>query len=123
VLQGDMRARHPLFQRRQRGYEAIGDTHGTNWLVRRVDVPLVVYHDRASDVPTALTAKQGQYLAFIYYYSKFHGIAPAEADFRRFFRGSVWRNAKATRAEDHVVLPAGIRAAFEMIEAEFGLKS
>jgi DNA-binding MarR family transcriptional regulator len=33
-----------------------------------------------------LTAKQGQYLAFIYYYTKIHGVAPAEADCRRFFR-------------------------------------
>src|SRR5580700_10166999 len=32
------------------------------------------------------TAKQGQYLAFIYYYSKIHGIPPAESDFQRFFR-------------------------------------
>ena len=30
--------------------------------------------------------KQGQYLAFVYYYSKIHGMPPAEADFRRFFR-------------------------------------
>ena len=35
---------------------------------------------------TSFTAKQGQYLAFIYYYRKIHGIAPAEADFQRFFR-------------------------------------
>ena len=35
---------------------------------------------------TAFTAKQGQYLAFIYYYSKIHCTPPAEADFRRFFR-------------------------------------
>jgi DNA-binding MarR family transcriptional regulator len=46
---------------------------------------------RATDVdtqakPIAFTAKQGQYLAFTYYYSKIHGRAPAEADFRRFFR-------------------------------------
>ena len=33
----------------------------------------------------AFTAKQGQYLAFIYYYTKIHGTPPAEADFRRFF--------------------------------------
>jgi hypothetical protein len=26
------------------------------------------------------TAKQGQYLSFIYYFSKIHGVAPAEAD-------------------------------------------
>jgi Mn-dependent DtxR family transcriptional regulator len=32
------------------------------------------------------TAKQGQYLAFIYYYTKTHGMPPAEADVRRFFR-------------------------------------
>ncbi len=32
------------------------------------------------------TPKQGQYLAFIYYYTKIHGMPPAEADFRRFFR-------------------------------------
>ena len=30
--------------------------------------------------------QQGQYLAFIYYYTKIHGAAPAEADCRRFFR-------------------------------------
>jgi repressor LexA len=30
--------------------------------------------------------KQGQYLAFIYYYTKIHGAAPAEADFRKYFR-------------------------------------
>lgn len=32
------------------------------------------------------TAKQGQYLAFICYYTKIHGTPPAEADFQRFFR-------------------------------------
>jgi repressor LexA len=32
------------------------------------------------------TVKQGQYLAFIYYYSKIHGTPPAEADFHRYFR-------------------------------------
>ena len=32
------------------------------------------------------TAKQGQYLAFIYSYTKIHGTPPAEADFQRFFR-------------------------------------
>jgi DNA-binding MarR family transcriptional regulator len=34
----------------------------------------------------AFTAKQGQYLAFIYYYTKIHRVAPAESDFQRFFR-------------------------------------
>ena len=32
------------------------------------------------------THKQGQYLAFIHYYSKIHGRPPAEADMRRFFK-------------------------------------
>jgi repressor LexA len=31
------------------------------------------------------TSKQGQYLAFIYYYTKIHGRPPAEADLQRFF--------------------------------------
>lgn len=35
---------------------------------------------------TAYTAKQGQYLAFIYYYAKLNRCAPAEKDFQRFFR-------------------------------------
>ena len=34
------------------------------------------------------TPKQGQYLAFIYYFTKIHGRAPAEADFRLFFKVS-----------------------------------
>ena len=36
----------------------------------------------------AYTPRQGQYLAFIYYYTKIHGVAPAEADMRRYFRVS-----------------------------------
>ena len=32
------------------------------------------------------TPKQGQYLAFIYYYAKIHGRPPAEAELQRFFR-------------------------------------
>lgn len=34
------------------------------------------------------THKQGQYLAFIYYYSKVNGQPPAEADMQRYFRVS-----------------------------------
>ncbi len=34
----------------------------------------------------AFTEKQGQYLAFIYYYSKIHGRAPAEADLLQYFK-------------------------------------
>ena len=31
------------------------------------------------------TAKQGQYLAFIFYYTKIHKCAPAEADMQKYF--------------------------------------
>jgi Mn-dependent DtxR family transcriptional regulator len=31
------------------------------------------------------THKQGQYLAFIYYYTKVNGRAPSEADMQRYF--------------------------------------
>ncbi len=31
------------------------------------------------------TPKQGQYLAFIYYYTKLHRRAPSEADIQRYF--------------------------------------
>jgi len=34
------------------------------------------------------TNKQGQYLAFIFYYTKIHGRAPAEADMQGYFRVS-----------------------------------
>lgn len=34
------------------------------------------------------TDKQGQYLAFIYYYSKIHGRAPAEAEMQQYFQVS-----------------------------------
>jgi repressor LexA len=34
------------------------------------------------------TEKQGQYLAFIYFYTKVNGRAPAEADMERFFQVS-----------------------------------
>ena len=31
------------------------------------------------------TTRQGQYLAFIYYYTKINGRAPAEADIQKYF--------------------------------------
>jgi DNA-binding MarR family transcriptional regulator len=34
------------------------------------------------------TEKQGQYLAFIYYYTKIHGRPPSEADMQGYFRVS-----------------------------------
>jgi repressor LexA len=43
---------------------------------------------RRLPMPARFTAKQGQYLAFIYYYSKLHRRPPAEADLREYFRVS-----------------------------------
>lgn len=34
------------------------------------------------------TEKQGQYLAFIYYYTKVNGYAPSEQDMQRYFQVS-----------------------------------
>jgi len=36
----------------------------------------------------AYTAKQGQYLAFIFYYTKIQGRAPAESDMQNYFKVS-----------------------------------
>lgn len=64
------------------------------WIVDHYDTSTISFPEkRASRVPrrrrriTPLyTAKQGQYLAFIYYYSKIHRMAPAETDFQSYFR-------------------------------------
>jgi Mn-dependent DtxR family transcriptional regulator len=37
---------------------------------------------------TTYSEKQGQYLAFIYYYSKIHGYPPSEAEMQQYFRVS-----------------------------------
>lgn len=34
------------------------------------------------------TPKQGQYLAFLFYYTKLHGRAPSEADMQSYFKVS-----------------------------------
>ena len=39
-------------------------------------------------IAPSFTAKQGQYLAFIYNYTKIHGQAPAELDMERYFQVS-----------------------------------
>jgi Mn-dependent DtxR family transcriptional regulator len=39
-------------------------------------------------MPSRCTAKQGQYLAFILYYTRIHGRPPAETDFQQCFRVS-----------------------------------
>ncbi len=42
----------------------------------------------AEPATRSITDLQGQYLAFIYAYSKIHRAPPAEADFQRFFEVS-----------------------------------
>jgi repressor LexA len=39
-------------------------------------------------MPPKYTRTQGRYLAFIHYYSKLHGVPPAEADIQRYFKVS-----------------------------------
>ena len=41
---------------------------------------------KTPEPPARFTAKQGQYLAFIWAYSQINRHAPAEADFQRYFR-------------------------------------
>jgi len=36
----------------------------------------------------SFTSRQGQFLAFIYYYTKIHGFPPAEADMQHYFKTS-----------------------------------
>ncbi|SPE41548.1 Putative transcriptional regulator protein (modular protein) [Candidatus Sulfopaludibacter sp. SbA3] len=43
---------------------------------------------RDPSIAPSFTAKQGQYLAFIYNYTKIHQQAPAESDLERYFRVS-----------------------------------
>jgi Mn-dependent DtxR family transcriptional regulator len=39
-------------------------------------------------VEPGYTATQGQYLAFIYYYTKIHAVPPAESDMQLYFKVS-----------------------------------
>jgi DNA-binding MarR family transcriptional regulator len=45
-------------------------------------------YNRAAVAKKAYTSKQGQYLAFIFYYTKIHGRAPAESDMQNYFKVS-----------------------------------
>ena len=40
---------------------------------------------RQKEQDAMYTEKQGQYLAFIYYYTKIHGRSPSEADMQSYF--------------------------------------
>ena len=39
-------------------------------------------------MPDSYTSRQGQFLAFIYYYTKLNGRPPAEADMEQYFQTS-----------------------------------
>ena len=42
--------------------------------------------DLDPSAPPSFTTKQGQYLAFIFHYTKIHGIAPSESDMQKYFK-------------------------------------
>jgi DNA-binding MarR family transcriptional regulator len=45
-------------------------------------------YSSASPSRSSFTTKQGQYLAFIRYYTKIHGEPPSESDMQRYFKVS-----------------------------------
>lgn len=47
-----------------------------------------LFSDLRDPVELTFTPKQGQYLSFIYWYTKLNRVTPAEADFARDFRVS-----------------------------------
>ena len=52
------------------------------------DAPPAAVRPIAAATKPRFTAKQGQYLAFIYHFTKIHRQPPAEADLRRYFNVS-----------------------------------
>ena len=52
------------------------------------ETPPATVRPMVSATKPRFTAKQGQYLAFIFYYTKMHGRAPAELDMQRYFKVS-----------------------------------
>jgi repressor LexA len=58
----------------------LGPKYGTMWQASRTR--------RAQAMKKSYTDKQGQYLAFIYYYGKIHGCAPSESEMQQYFRVS-----------------------------------
>jgi hypothetical protein len=50
--------------------------------------PATFGYDQADVTMKCYTEKKGQYLAFIFYYTKIHGVAPSEADMRNYFKVS-----------------------------------
>ncbi len=52
------------------------------------EVSIAPMPKRDPSIQPSFTAKQGQYLAFIYNYTKMHRVAPAESDLQYYFRVS-----------------------------------
>ena len=50
------------------------------------EVCKAVAYNGAPVAKKPFTSKQGQYLAFIFYYAKIHGSAPAESDMQNYFK-------------------------------------
>lgn len=72
----------------------------------------------ANPEATPWTAKQGQYLAFIYAYTTLHGYAPAERDLERFFRTTpptVHSMVKTLEREGYIRRQAGVGRSIELL--------
>lgn len=72
----------------------------------------------ANDNAVRWTAKQGQYLAFIYAYTTIHGQAPAERDMERFFRTtppSVHNIVKTLEREGYIRRQPGVARSIELL--------
>lgn len=70
------------------------------------------------------TPRQGQYLAFIYYYTKIHGAAPAEADMQRYFRVSapaVHEMIKTLERRDYISREPGRPRSIRLLLPRAGL--
>src|SRR5262245_39238464 len=86
-LGGDRRGR----QRRTPPALSIVRSHGaclTAWAKLTCPGAVRWRRRRSPSMSADYTPRQGQYLAFIYYYTKIHGVPPAEADMQRYFRVS-----------------------------------
>jgi repressor LexA len=92
VLEAVQAGRLSSFAReRPRQYGRIHHQRVLAWLGLAVEDPLPLKDWHGITAPSkqpGFTPRQGQYLAFIHYYTKVNGRPPAEADFQRFFQVS-----------------------------------
>lgn len=72
----------------------------------------------ANDDAVRWTAKQGQYLAFIYAYTTLHGRPPAERDMEQFFRTSppsVHNMVKTLERDGYIRRESGVARSIELL--------